>query len=627
MSLASLLLQPQILDRLNALQADEAFADDAVALLQRVFAEPANLVTIAPAFAKSFETMGQRLWQQIEPRFDQVGSSLHDLLKPILDQANALATQSQQAVDSSEMLEMICGLLETAGNALAALDEPSLRSYTRRIETLISDTLGLNQTLMQEELRQVYATSRAELLIQLPTLEPKQAAVVLAMISFLGRVEQQFFTQIPKLDLHPDRIAQKLLQQLNQTGFEQWRGKIACLLEKQRTLLQSGQAIMALVKPSSFGPASGGAAEVRPPLTSDRYCWYATWVYASKRRTMLPEPSRSFWPTVGHLTLWGISNIPGFPHDEVWLSSSDAEHPGAQLQLRRAFWDDAVLHQASGDFSWNQAPQFTTTSGKESITFAHFSPQFLESWTQISAGVLELIKTAGHIAGAATEQSYVTNIPLALWNPLRAASTAFAGAPLPSYLNHRLGWSITTEALLFSPIPLLAGLLGYAETVDKSKKIDALDTLLATSPEPLKSDGAGLLSELNEGVLALFTLLNYQGAGSSPAGEETRPFNRESDGPIVDLINSLALYILKAATSPETAKELALKNGVFWLYLLVHTPVVCATTALVSTLICWTIAQAVTIDQIWKNPAKQAGLSMLKFFLGNVTGPEEPTPP
>lgn len=619
----TLLLQPQILQRFNALQADQAFADDAVALLQRIFAEPANMITLAAAFEKGFKAMGERFLGTIEPRLGQITGSLRDLLAPLLEQVQGMTAQAQTATSAGDVAGMLCGLLDTAASFLASLDEPQLRSLARRVDTLLSDTLGLNQDFLHQELRQIYATARAHLLEQVPTLEPKQAAIALAAGSFIGRIEDQLLARIPKLDLNPDRLAQQLIGELDKTGFEAWRGKLVCIIQQLRTIVASGTALFDLAKPSVFGPSSGGAAQVRPPLATDEYCWYASWLYKDQRRTMLPEPSESFWPSVGHLTLWGITQIPGFPGDEVWLGKADAEHPGGQLLLRRAFWDDAVLHDAAQDFSWDQAPQFTSASGKEAFTFGHLSPSFMEGWTRVSAGVLEFAKAGGHIAGVATEQGYVTNVPLTLWNPLRAASTALVGAPLPSYLNHKLGWSITTEALIYSPIPLLAGLLGKIEDVDKEKKIDALDTLFATAPEVFKADTSGLLFDLNEGILAFFTLLNYRGPGAQPAGDDTRPLNRESDGPIVSLVDSLVAYIVKATTPPDVAKRLAPKNEEFWLYLLLYVPVMSMAGALVSTLLCWTVAQAVTVEQFWKNPLKQAGKSAAKFFFKNVGGPEE----
>jgi hypothetical protein len=617
----ALLLQPQMLERLGAMDREQAFADDAMALLQRLFAEPANLLTVAGAFEKGFQTAGERLLARIEPRLDQILGSVRDLLAPLLGPLEAIADKASDATSAPDLIAALCDLLDAAAAALGALDEATLREFAGRVDALLSDTLGLSQQFLQDELRQIYATVRAELLAQASTLEPKQAAIALAAVSFLGRVEDEILPQAAKLDLHPDRLAQRLLAQLGDSGFETWRGKLACIVGQLRAILAGGAALFEQAKPSVFGPSSGGAAQVREPLATDQYCWYATRLYADKHRTKLPKPSQSFWPSVGHLALWGITQIPGFPADEVWLSRADGDKP-AQLVLRRAFWVDEVLHQAGQDFVWLQAPQFTSASGKETYTFSRLGADFMEQWTRISAGVLELAKTGGHIAGAATEQGLVTNIPLAIWNPVRAASTTFAAAPLPAYVNHKLGWDVAAEGLLFSSIPLLAGLLGKVEDVDDAKKIAALDKLFATSPDIFKTDTDGLLRDLNEGVLAVFTLLNYRGPASAPDGEDTRPLNREGDGPIVGLVGQLVSYLIEAATPASDKVRLHPGEGVFWLYLLLIVPVAQMAGAFVATLICWTLAQAVTGDRLWKNPLKQAGKSAFKFFIGHLSKPE-----
>jgi hypothetical protein len=590
----ALLLQPQVLERLGAMDPEQAFADDAIALLQRLFAEPANLLTVAGAFEKGFQAAGERLLARIEPRLDQILGSVRDLLAPLLGPVEAIADKAGKATSAPDLIAALCDLLEAAAAALAALDEATLRDFARRVETLLSDTLGLSQQSLQDELRQIYATVRAELLTQASTLEPKQAAIALAAVSFLGRVEDEILPQAAQLDLHPDRLAQRLMAQLRDSGFETWRGKLACIVGQLRAILAGGAALFEQAKPSVFGPSSGGAAQVREPLATDQYCWYASWLYKDERRTMLPEPSQSFWPSVGHLALWGLSQIPGFPGDQVWLSQA-TETERAQLVLRRAFWADAVLHESGVDFTWEQAPQFTSASGKETFTFGVVGPAFLETWTRVSTAMLQVAKTGGHIAGIATGQSYVVNVPLALWNPVQLTSTVFASAPLPTYLNHKLGWNVAAQ-WLWSAIPGLVGFLGYAEDPDKTKKIDALDTLL-----------------------------NYQGpyAEGAVEGDDPRPLNRKSDGPILSLLDTLAAFIVEATTPDDLAKQIEPKNGVFWLYCLLYVPAMSMAGALIATLISWALARAITPEQFWKNPLKKAGLGAAKYFFKHVGGPDE----
>ena len=323
--------------------------------------------------------------------------------------------------------------------------------------------------------------------------------------------------QPPVFDLNPDRIAQVLFQALRQGGFEKLRARLACLLDQAKTSLGAAGALLDLAHPSPFGAASVGAAAVRPPLSGDKFCWYASWLYASRRQP-------------GYSVI-----IPGYPADEVWLSED-----GTQLILRRAFGGDEVLHEsAAGNLAWHEAPQFTTASGGECFTFGAVGPDFLETWTKLFAALAEFGKGVGHIVTFATSpKEYAANIPLATWNLGKSAAMALGEAPLPSLIAKNAGWGVGWWHWSMLWIPWLSVILGslegkHTQTNGGNQFLQWL-TLLggdALNAFTLHTYASGA----HDVMLSLWTLMNQSGPAGAPDGEDTRPRNREYGDPIIGL--------------------------------------------------------------------------------------------
>ena len=179
-------------------------------------------------------------------------------------------------------------VLEKLVALLQSLSEPQLRDFARRIQSILSDTLGLNQTVLKDELREVFRVVRTELLVGVAIMSPRAAGIHLALAAMIGRMEQELFDNWPTFDLNPDRIAQAAFQALQRTGFEKLRAELACILEKAKAALGAGGALIDLAKPGSFAPVG---AQARAPLSGDKYCWYASWLYATRRQDWEIEPA------------------------------------------------------------------------------------------------------------------------------------------------------------------------------------------------------------------------------------------------------------------------------------------------------------------------------------------------
>lgn len=595
MALGSLLLQPQALSRMQSLDPLQAFGDDLIALLQQILANPEHMESVAPAFQTAFDAMGGRLRTRLEPRLERAMGEIRELIAPLLREVQQIGQRGQDLDSAAKLMDLVAALLERAIGLLESLSEPQLRALSGRVKGILVDTLGLNQAVFKDELREVIRAARAELLRDVDVMPARAAGIHLALAALLGRLEQELSSQLPVFDLNPDRIAQVLFQALRQGGFEKLRARLACLLDQAKTSLGAAGALLDLAHPSPFGAASVGAAAVRPPLSGDKFCWYASWLYASRRQP-------------GYSVI-----IPGYPADEVWLSED-----GTQLILRRAFGGDEVLHEsAAGNLAWHEAPQFTTASGGECFTFGAVGPDFLETWTKLFAALAEFGKGVGHIVTFATSpKEYAANIPLATWNLGKSAAMALGEAPLPSLIAKNAGWGVGWWHWSMLWIPWLSVILGslegkHTQTNGGNQFLQWL-TLLggdALNAFTLHTYASGA----HDVMLSLWTLMNQSGPAGAPDGEDTRPRNREYGDPIIGLAVAGANTLLMKYIIPreDYAHPFQPGNSKIWLWWLVGAPLAGVTGGLVGTLAVWGVSR--TYD--WAQLGTQIGLGALKATL------------
>src|SRR3990172_8741010 len=112
MALGSLLLQPKTLDRMQTLDANQALADDIVALLHQILVNPDHLDSVAPAFRKGFAALGERMRGRIESRLQGALDQLRDLLGPVLQAGQDVAAKGQHLDSAGEVFELVAAVLE-----------------------------------------------------------------------------------------------------------------------------------------------------------------------------------------------------------------------------------------------------------------------------------------------------------------------------------------------------------------------------------------------------------------------------------------------------------------------------------------------------------------------------------
>jgi hypothetical protein len=404
------------------------------------------------------------------------------------------------------------------------------------------------------------------------------------------------------VDLSPDRLAQSVAVALEDAGIATLRDKVACILGKLRAALSASGALIDLARPG-FGPGSAGAAVPRPVQSGDTYCWYASWLYGSRRRSF---PGGTWWAD----TLW-----PGLPDDEVWLTADRR-----QLVLRRVFADDEVLHQVeSGTMNWFDAPQFSSASGAECFTFRG-DAQNMEVFTQLLNALRDFAEGIVHIVFFATRtKEYGANVPLFIWKWVRSLTNAFGAAPIGSLVANRAGWPVFGGWLMAWPTALsiiFGSIEGRHQQASGANQFFYWLTLLASDTLSALTVKFGA-EYVVDGLLELGTLINYSGPGSAPSGADTRPRNYEYSNTLISFSGMLFDCVLTKHVIPREDYGFPFASGDrFYLWWLLGAPLSGCCSAILGTLVGWAFARTYDFGQFGRNIGTSAARSFILYTLG-----------
>jgi hypothetical protein len=500
-ALGSLLLQPQAMKRAQRIAHEQALLDDLLALVQQIMLNPAQLEAIAPAFRAAVTDHLAQQQAQLAPKMEAALAELRSIVQPLLDSANTLVGEAGELHTVGEVSDLIGHLLDALMAPLQSVTQAQLATLVTRMTHLLGQTLGLSQTMLHEQLRALFAGMRGHLLAGTDVMSEDGAATRHACVALIGRVERELLPHPPVLPLDSTRIAQVLIEALRDLGLDQFRTNAQALLDKARAALGAATSLMDLIKPSSFGAGSGGAAEVRPPLSGDQYCWYATWLFANKN----DEPKGG----------------------EVWVSAD-----GTQLILRRGKDDSLLLHEdPSGHLQWFDAPMFKLSSAPLCYTFLHTKPPGMENWARVLWYLATTAKLGAHVVDCITSpREYVSNLLMAAWHTSNLSAGLLAKAPLPSYLVAGAGWTQSGHKL-FSAVYGAAVLGGSFEGVHT--KASAWPILkqwfsLLFSDVMNAYSFSSIPDTLADLMLTFLTLRNYEGAGKPPPGPDLRARNLDT---------------------------------------------------------------------------------------------------
>lgn len=655
--LGSILIQPQMLARMQGRSAAEELGDEVLALVHRIVLDPAACAAVLPAAKAAGEAMGQRLAALVQPRLEQGLAALQALFAPALQRLVALGDGEP---DATALMLRLAELFDALAGANGSVSDDAIRAFVRRAFAIARDDFGLSTTTLAHELRAFVAGLR-ERLVADEAAGQRETRIALACL--LGRLDRELVARMPVISFDAELIAGFVIAELRRTGLADLRDQASCVLGKLQAVLRAVAGLARTVaaggalnrgappRPRPAAPAAASAAAPRTrrravaaaaarsvPNTGfvfqrdqdDKFCWYASWLYATRR-----QGSGTDTPG-GHVFLQTIT--PGYPEDEVWLTKPF--NGRQQLILRRAVGDDEVLSEREGSsFEWHQAAQFSGSvpasplgvdSHAEFFTFPRLSPGFLETWAQVTAALADAAAAVWHAvaAGTSNDKELACNIPLLLWKIAHLGSD-IDGVPLVSRIARDADWGMGGKFVFYPTVAMLMVVLGSLEGIHTKTNAGNgfLQWLTLIGGDALSAFKIHVITQAVRSVsLSLFTLINYQGPGTAPAGGDTRPSNWDMAGPWIGLVNTLlGMAFFKIMRREDYGLPIGGNATPFVLWFLIGAPLMAFVGTFTGVLTGWAWARTATPRQLWVEPLKAAGVGTLMWLVTMYTSGEGDT--
>jgi hypothetical protein len=666
--LGSLLIQPQMLARMQGRSAGEDLVDEVVALAQLLAMKPQALEMVFPAFEAASAAMGQAIFQRIQARLPQALTELRQVVDPVV-LAVAGFGDGDAPADAAALLQRVADGLDSLAALAGLLSDAQIRALVRRLSAIATDTLGLSQTGFRADFIAMLGAARTALRSGNAALSNDAAAVRESLACLLARLENDLYPRFPIIDLNPDRLANLLIGLLRRTPVPDVLGKAQCLLDKLKAVLQAvaGFARAAVAVTAAAGgdgtsdPAGSGAAMVSlgaavatgafadgepPPATPDvgaptgaagppdaagaaapgreadgSYCWYASWLYARRRQGF--SEGNGFFSDADNQ--WGNAIwqtiCPGYPEDEVWLSADRK-----QLVLRRAGNPHEVLHQQDTPFEWYQAPQFTGANVHEHFLIERIGGPFLETWARVTAVLAQVAAGFWHVVKMGlSPKEYASNISLWLQHWAEAVTRGIAEAPMASKIAQAAGKNLGFTWLFTTLIPVVVFVACSFEGVH-TKTTNWLGFLQWLTLIGGDAISAYTVSAATGGIrdffLSLFTLINYSGPDvPPPLGDDTRPKNWDMADPVIGAV-TLGLGMAFQALIPRDDYGLPFDNNgsasfgaMYFPWMLLGAPLAGAFNNLIGTLAAWCICRTTTPTQLGKKVGLGALSGLFTFVI------------
>lgn len=509
MTLGSVLLRPQRVRRGAAPTPEDTLVDDFLSLMARVIANKARGGRILDTMGEALEAAAQRLAQQAEAGVATAHERLRDWLQPFVDRLTQLAQQLSEVDDPAEVMDVAQEVLALVTGLAEGLTADQLRQHLDELLDIARNDLGLTSDFITGQVWALFDDVMARLQALPAESDRAMREDRREVIALLRRVKRRLQGQFQFPELNADRLASELFRWLRRSGFDGAARRVACIGEGVGAAFDAGEAVLRLVPATSiFGPGSVGAAEA---VAREKFAWYASWLLGDNDRP------------------WYYTLLFFLPTDEVWIDKD------RKNIVRKNVWrDNQVLHTGT-DLKWNDAPVFQASSPRH-YTFGLVGPDAMEKVAIYSAWIGDYVEAILQLK-AIEKGNFASPI-------LNSAAMGALGTyrlitedpeyPIHSVLRWLTGRTIST-------------LLGSFEGIHTSATFgNAFKFWLILLAADAKNSytSKSISTTVRDLLLSTLTLLNYQGPGTPPSGEDNRPENRKEVAPWVSLATLGANWLL-----------------------------------------------------------------------------------
>ncbi len=538
MGIATLLTQPQLVEKLTSMTEYDSLGEDFITLVRRIIFNTDKSRFVLEATQSAFQQFTTDFIDNA-PNFDQGLQQLTTLMEPFINKVRAFGENPALDGSFTEVVEFLAEQFVELLDAFAQLNVNNIRDFISRLLTILTSQFGFSLDSIVNQLWNLLDSVVAELSNIPETIDSEERELRLVTARLLKQLKRLMQEQLNLPELSADEIATFIMKELRDLGLEGWLQNGQDIAEAFKSAFLAAGSIGEVIR-TARGTSVGAA--VRSPDSGDSYAWYASWLLATQKR--------GFFETIGNFFILN-------PSDEVWVTSDKT-----QVVWRTVFDGDIKLHEGS-NLKWNDAPKFSSASGEEYVLFPHISAEAMEILAQLSWVLVEFGKGVWNSVDAGEKGDRAAAITHALWNFFNSGFGGLAQKPFISYLlaaaglgqGHR-GWMNTIFPLLGTTLPSLEGIQTEA---DEAK---AAFWAILFADDVLERAGHHLLLHTGRDLLlSTLTLINNIG---QPQGSDTsHPINKEYTSTWASVGGTIATIIYLKSWYDKKDYEYPF-NGFLW---------------------------------------------------------------
>lgn len=315
MSLGSLFVQPQKLERSAGATADAALLQDLLTLGGRLATDAQQGGQVQAILRAALAATATRMQEQMADGLATAQPKLEAWVAPLVQTLQALGT-SVTAIDSPQAsVALAKQLLQLFAQVAQGLTLDTLRTHVQMLLGILETDLGLTPAFLQTQIWAIID----EVITRLETIEPgtpaQARATRLGVACLLRRLKRRALAEFQFPQFEVEFIARELLDLVRQLKLDELLHNLTCALDGLENALNAGDALLELAPFGESGNLGPGGAPLplvmlrafTPPATNghhalsssapvpladpapsdtERYAWYATWLLQYKHREL-----------------------------------------------------------------------------------------------------------------------------------------------------------------------------------------------------------------------------------------------------------------------------------------------------------------------------------------------------
>ncbi|MBL4794570.1 MAG: M23 family metallopeptidase [Pseudomonadales bacterium] len=515
MSVATLLTQPKLVAKLQSPPSDETLAEDVIVLVRRIIANTEKSQFVLLALQNGVQQFAENF---LDNAADVDGGlrQLEAMAAPLMNEVRSLSElelEGNELVDIPRVVEIILDKFIALTDVVANVTINDIRQLVSELLSILTTKFGFSLENVVDQVWVLFDTVITELktfpiVVDIEdSIDIEERELRLATASILGKIKRQVQDVVELPELNTDDISNAIMSGLRDFGLDGWIQFANEIGEALKATFAAAGSIAEIIDSFSGDVGASVGAAARAPDTGDKYCWYASWALATRRRTLGD-------------TVWAFVKLG--PNDEVWVTADRT-----QVIWRTVFDGDICLHEGV-DVNWYDAPMFSAETEEEYLLFNNVSHSVLEGLAKASYMVVEVGKGMWNLIDASSEAGDRASATThSIWNMFNCFFAGPGDSPFNSYLTTAAGWGQEHQGWLGAIFPVLGTLIPSIEGRQTEADQDGVYFWgILLGDDILERAGHHMMLNLARDLL-LSTLTLANNFNEAQGDDDSHPINKE----------------------------------------------------------------------------------------------------